>query len=213
MLGLFIAALVYLLGSVSIMGILPSKVLQDSGTPYADAAAIMFGPNARYWASGGAAIAAFGALNGWTLIQGKLPYAIAKDKLFPGLFARQNKKGAPYMGIIISSIFVSVFMLMNYTKGLVEQFRFLTLLATISTLIPYLFCAAAYLIAKFEKKHLQTGGRVSSILVGSTAFIFSLWIIAGSGKDPVYYGFLLLMAGIPFYVWLVYKKKREIDAQ
>ncbi|HEY8929901.1 MAG TPA: amino acid permease [Mucilaginibacter sp.] len=211
MLGLFICTVVYLLGSVSIMGIIPAAQLKTSVTPYADAAAIIFGNNARYWASGGAAIAAFGALNGWTLIQGKLPYAIAKDKLFPGIFGRQNKAGAPYVGIIISSTFVSLFMMMNYTKGLVEQFKFLILLSTLNTLVPYLFCAAAYIIVRLRTKHINGSGWVAGVLVGVLAFAYSIWAVAGSGQNTVYWGFLLLMAGIPFYVWLAYKKTSETE--
>ncbi|MFI5137808.1 MAG: amino acid permease [Sphingobacteriales bacterium] len=207
LLGLLITALVYILGSVSIMGIIPQKILQHSVTPYADAAVIMFGSSARYWASAGVAIAAFGALNGWTLVQGQFPYAVAKDKLFPPVFTRLNKKEAPYLAIIVSSIFVSLFMMMNYTKGLVEQFKFLILLTTLTTLVPYLFCAAAYIIVKLDKNYLHSGGWAPAVLIGALAFAYSLWAIAGSGQDTVYYGFLLLMAGIPFYVWALYKKR------
>jgi APA family basic amino acid/polyamine antiporter len=211
MLGLAVTTLVYLLGSVSIMGIIPQQALLHSVTPYADAAVIMFGRSARYWVSAGVAIAAFGGLNGWTLVQGQVPYAIAKDKLFPAIFSRQNKKGAPYFGIVISSALVTLFMVMNYSKGLVEQFRFLILLATLSVLIPYLFCAAAYGIIRFDKKHLHSGGWVPALLVGSLAFAYSLWAIAGSGQSSVYWGFLLLLAGIPLYVWVMYKKGKGIE--
>jgi len=211
MLGLAITALVYILGSISIMGIIPQKTLVHSLTPYADAAVIMFGSSARYWASAGVAIAAFGALNGWTLVQGQFPYAVAKDKLFPGFFSRLNKKRAPYAAIIFSSIIASLFMMMNYTRGLVEQFKFLILLTTLNTLVPYLFCAAGYIIIKFDKKYVHSDGWVSAILIGTLAFAYSLWAVAGSGQDTVYYGFLLLMAGIPFYVWSLYKKRMEAD--
>ncbi|NCD69708.1 amino acid permease [Mucilaginibacter agri] len=207
MLGLLIATLVYVLGSVSVMGIIPPKILQHSVTPYADAAAFMFGPSARYWVSAGVAIAAFGALNGWVLVQGQVPFAIAKDKLFPAIFTRQNSKGAPYVGMIISSIIISLFMGMNYTKALVEQFRFLLLLSVFMMLIPYLFSAASYIIIRVEKKPLQSGGWLSAIVLGLLAFVYSLWEIAGAGQSSVYYGFILLMAAIPFYVWGAYKKK------
>jgi APA family basic amino acid/polyamine antiporter len=43
------------------------------------------------------------------------------------------------------------------------------------------------------------------------AFAFSLWAIAGSGQSSVYWGFILLMAGIPFYVWVLYKKKADAE--
>jgi APA family basic amino acid/polyamine antiporter len=212
LLGLLITALVYILGSVSIMGIIPQNVLQHSVTPYADAAVIMFGSSARYWASAGVAVAAFGALNGWTLVQGQFPYAVAKDKLFPPIFTRLNKREAPYLAIIVSSIFVSLFMMMNYTKGLVEQFKLLILLTTLTTLVPYIFCAAAYIIVKFDKNYLHSGGWLPAVLIGTLAFAYSLWAIAGSGQDTVYYGFLLLMAGIPFYVWALYKKREKVNA-
>ena len=38
-------------------------------------------------------------------------------------------------------------------------------------------------------------------LIPGLAFVYSLWTIAGSGRDTVYWGFLLLMAGVPVYVW------------
>ena len=206
MIGLAVTTLVYLLGSVSIMGIIPANVLQHSPTPYADAAGMIFGKGARYWAGAGAAIAAFGCLNGWILIQGQIPFAIAQDKLFPGAFGWTNKKGTPYFGILVSSALISVLMAMNYTKGLVEQFKFLSLLATINTLVPYIFCAAAYIIMRFTRKTPGNGGWAAAIFIAVMAFAYSLWAIAGSGEGSVFWGFLLILAGIPFYVWVLYKK-------
>jgi APA family basic amino acid/polyamine antiporter len=39
------------------------------------------------------------------------------------------------------------------------------------------------------------------LIVPALAFLYSLWTIGGSGRDTVYWGFLLLLAGIPLYVW------------
>ncbi len=208
MIGLAVTTLVYLLGSISIMGVIPPNVLKTSSSPYADAAMIIFGPGARYWAAGGAVIATFGCLNGWTLITGQVPMAMAKDKLFPGVFGWQNKKGAPYFSIILSSIFVSLFMMMNYTKGLVDQFKFLSLLATINTLVPYIFCAGAFIIIRFTRKTLDGSGWAWAIFVAVMAFAYSLWAVAGSGQSAVFWGFLLILAGLPFYVWVLYKKDK-----
>ena len=203
---MLISTFVYILGSISIMGIIPAAQLQHSPTPYADAASIIYGPAARYMASAGVAIAAFGALNGWTLVQGQVPYAIAKDRLFPGIFGRLNKKGAPAIGMAISSGITSLVLLMNYTKGLVEQFQSLLLLSTLSVLIPYLFSAGAYIVLGTKKNALHKASLLSVVVLGLLAFVYSLWEIAGSGEEAVYYGFLFLMAGVPFYIWLSYKK-------
>jgi basic amino acid/polyamine antiporter, APA family len=209
MLSILITSVIYIVSSFSIMGMIPGKNLQHSVTPFADAAVIIWGRGARYWISAGVAIAAFGALNGWILIQGQMPYAIAKDKLFPAVFSKENKKGVPARGIIISSILVSILMSMNYTRGLVEQFKFLILLTTLTVLIPYLFSTAAYIIIKLENRYLKPGTRwFSTIVLASLTFLFSLWAIAGSGPEIVYWGLLLLLAGVPFYVMIIWKKNK-----
>ena len=207
MLGIGVTAVIYLVGTISIMGMIPGKDLQHSVTPFTDAAVIIWGSSARYWVSAGIAIAAFGALNGWILIQGQMPYAIAKDKLFPPVFRKENKKGVPARGIVISSIFVSMLMFMNYTKGLVEQFKFLILLTTLSVLVPYLFSTASYMIIRIQNRYLKTDTqKIPAIILASLAFLFSIWLIVGSGQEIVYWGFILLMSGIPFYVWIIWKK-------
>jgi len=90
---------------------------------------------------------------------------------------------------------------MNYHKSLVDTFQFMLLLATASVLVPYLFCALAYL----AKAISGPGGRAvlrPGAYIGFIAFLFSLWAIAGSGEEAVYWGFLLLTAGSPVYIWM-----------
>jgi APA family basic amino acid/polyamine antiporter len=208
-LGLIIAAVVYILGSASVMGIIPAKVLEHSLTPYSDAAVIIYGGYAGKLVSGGIAIAAFGAINGWTLIQGQIPFAVAKDKLFPAIFGRLNKKGVPYVGILLNGVLISLLMGMNYTKGLVDQFRALLLIAVLTCLIPYLFSIAAYPIIRARKK-ISTGW-TAAIALTILAFAYTMWMIIGSGQPAVFYGFIGLMLGIPFYLWLAYKKEKEAE--
>jgi APA family basic amino acid/polyamine antiporter len=38
------------------------------------------------------------------------------------------------------------------------------------------------------------------------AFSFSMWMLIGSGLEIVYWGFIMLVMGLPFYVYMVYKK-------
>jgi len=209
MIGTLITTVVYILGTFSVLGTVSPLELQTSVTPFADAAEIMFGESSKYWVGVGVAISAFGALNGWILIQGQIPMAIAKDKLFPSIFAKQNKKGAPAMGIIISSVFVSLLVGMNYTKGLVEQFEFLVLLTTTTILVPYLFSAGSLIILYAEEKLLNTKGWINTIFIGMGAFLFSLWAIAGTGQESVFWGFLLLLASIPLYIWMVIKRQKN----
>jgi APA family basic amino acid/polyamine antiporter len=209
-LGTLIATLVYILGTVSVMGMIPAAALKNSVTPFADAAVIIWGQGAKYWVSAGVAISAFGALNGYILIQGQLPYAVAKDQLFPQIFMRKNDKGVPVYGIVISSIFVSVFMAMNYTKGLAEQFQFLILLTTSTILIPYIFCTASYLLMRLRVVGITKNIFTGAIVLAALTFLFCIWIMLGLGYETVFWGFVLTMSSVPIYVFAIWKRDQNL---
>ena len=209
-LGTLIATIVYILGTVSVMGMIPAVQLKNSVSPFADAAVIIWGQGAKYWVSAGVAISAFGALNGFILIQGQMSYAVAKDQLFPQIFTRKNDKGVPVYGIVISSIFVSAFMAMNYTKGLVEQFQFLILLTTSTILIPYIFCTASYLLMRLRVAGITKNIFTGAIVLAALTFLFCIWIMLGLGYETVFWGFVLTMSSVPIYVFAIWKRDQNI---
>jgi len=189
---------------------IPAAQLKTSVTPFADAAILIWGQGAQYWVSAGVAIAAFGALNGYILIQGQLPAAIANDKLFPAIFARKNSKGVPAIGIVISSVFVSIFMAMNYTRGLVAQFQFLILLTTSTIIIPYVFCTASFIIMRFKNNFTNSLSLIGAVLLASLTFVFCIWIMLGLGQETVFWGFFLTLFSVPIYVFAVIKRDKKL---
>jgi APA family basic amino acid/polyamine antiporter len=202
-LGTLLAASVYVLGTVAVMGVIPSAELAKSTAPFADAAAAMWGPRASYAVALGAAVSCFGALNGWLLLQGQIPLAAARDGLFPEVFSRVSKFDTPGHALVLSSVLASVLLLMNYTKGLVEQFTFIILLATLNTLVPYAFCSMAEILIYVKSPEKFSSRRFGAATVlAVAAFVYSLWALAGAGQEIVYWGFLLLVAGVPVYVWI-----------
>jgi APA family basic amino acid/polyamine antiporter len=208
MAGTIIVSLVYILGTVVLFGILPIETLQNSARPFAEAGEIIGGEFAGNFVAAGAAISGIGCLNGWILISGQLPMATAKDNMFPRLFKKENKNGAPFLGLLIGSALTSVLLLMNFSVGLVEQFTFLLNITVFTALIPYLFVAAAYVIVLIEKK-IYLHNALKTFLLGTLGFAYSLWAIFGSGPDTVFYGFLLLLMGIPFYVVMQWNKSKD----
>lgn len=207
LLGTLIAAVVYILSTTAVLGVIRPAGLADSTAPFADAAALMWGGWAGYAVAMGAAVSCFGALNGWILLQGQIPLAAALDGLFPKSFGRLSRRGTPVFGLVVSSVLITVLMFMNYTKGLVEQFTFIILLATLTTLVPYVFCSMTYLLMVLRDPAKAAGRSVgASIAVALIAFAFSMWAIAGSGRDTVFWGFLLLFAGTPVYVWITWRR-------
>jgi APA family basic amino acid/polyamine antiporter len=198
--GTLAVTLLYILGTVVIMGVLSPTTLQTSKAPFADAAASMWGEWARYLVAGGAVMSTFGALNGWILMQGQIPAAAAVDKLFPSVLKTENKFGSPYISIIAGSVFVSFLLLMNFSRSLADTYQFIILLSTMTVLVPYLFSAVSFAILAVRTKQLKWNS-ATKLMIALLAFGYSMWAVGGSGQETVYWGFLLLMAGVPLYGW------------
>ncbi len=208
--GTLIALVVYILGSIAVMGIVPMFSLAETTSPYADAARIVFGPWTAWFIAAGAACSCLGALNGWILLQGQIPLAAAKDGLFPSAFAKTKQNGSPAFGLIFSSVLISILLYMNYQATLVEQFTLVILLATLAALVPYAYTAMAELII-FGKHRERFNGRrlLKASIMSGLAFVYAIWAIIGAGMDIVFYGAVLLFAGTPFYVWMWYKNGKQ----
>lgn len=202
--GTLITVVVYLSASLAIFGIIPPEELALSTAPFADTAAAFWGDGAKYLVAGCAVIATMGALNGWILLQGRIPLAASQDRLFPSVFGQMNQHYSPIKGIVISSILASALMFFNYSKSLVEAFTFMMTLSTLSCLIPYLFSAASLSIIAYRK---GVADRKKIGILSMAAFIFCIWVVIGCGAEIVFYGFILLLLGVPFYVFLMQKEK------
>jgi len=204
--GTLLTTFIYIAGTVAVMGLIPPSILQDSQAPFADAAASIWGEEARYLVAGGAVISTFGALNGWILIQGQMPMAAARDHLFPRIFAKENKNGTPAIGIVISSLLISVLMSLNFSRTLADTYTFMVLLTTLTVLVPYLFSIISFVMIASKRETLSG----FKLVIAVFAFLYSMWAIIGAGEETVYWGFVLLMAGLPFYAYIQIKRNSSL---
>ena len=195
--GTVLTAILYVVSSIAVLGLLSPAVLGKSTAPFADAARLLGGERAAQAVALGAALSCFGALNGWVLLVGQLPMAVARDGLFPAVFGRESGRGTPAAGMVIAGVLTTLLIAMNYTRGLVELFTFIILLSTLNTLIPYLFSS----LAVFMRSPSRTAGTLAAgKITAGAAFIFSFYAVGGAGAETVYWGFLLLVGGLPVYV-------------
>lgn len=201
--GTLLAAVIYIISTAGVMGIVPPDALARTTAPFAEAATMLFGATAGAVVAIGAAVSCFGALNGWTLVVGQLPLAVARDGLFPRVFGRVSADGTPVHGMIVAGVLSSVLVAMNYSRGLVALFTFIILLSTLSTLVPYVFCALATFLEGDDRRAAVARLPAGAAIVAGIAFVYALFAIGGAGADVVYWGFLLLLSGLPVYVWVV----------
>jgi arginine:agmatine antiporter len=200
MLGIVIAAVLYVLGTIVVMGVVPHEQLLASKAPFADAARLMWGSTAAVVVGIAVMVSSIGALNGWTLMMGQVPMAAAADKMFPSVFGRVSSRGVPAVGLMISASLATLLVLVQVsgTAKFSAIYNMIVSLSTMAAVIPYVFCALAPGVIGG-----RAGGAKPRIgVVEIIAFAFALFTVYGCGPEPVLYGLILLLLGIPFYVWL-----------
>jgi len=199
-LGISIAALLYILGTTVVMGIVPRDQLVRSVAPFSDAANAMWGPFGQVAISIAVILSSIGALNGWTLLMGQVPMAAARDGLFPPLFGRLSQHGVPAYGIMVSSTFATILVLVQAagSPGFSAFYNLVVGLSTMAAVIPYAFCSLARGLVAAR----VTGGPAPRLgLIELIAFVFAVFTLYGCGAEPVLYGLILLVLGIPVFVW------------
>ncbi|NKQ52527.1 amino acid permease [Amycolatopsis sp. K13G38] len=205
LLGTAASAVLYLLVSAAVMGLVPHDTLVATGTPFVPAfqAILPLGWAGKLVAAL-AVISGIGALNGWTLVTSEVSRATAADGLFPKAFAWADRKHTPWFGILVAAALPSVLMLWRYTasSGL-TVFTFLVNLSVVTVAIPYFFSACAQLTYLVSRRRRVRGLLlVRDLLIAGVSVLFSLWVTFAAGYAAVYQALVLLLAGLVVYAFL-----------
>jgi basic amino acid/polyamine antiporter, APA family len=202
LLGTVATALICAIACTTVLLLLPAATLANSNAPFADLATQFWGIGAGKLVAVFAAISGFGALNGWILLQGELPRAMAMRGEFPRIFARESSRRTPGFALCFGSALASLLILANYQKSMASIFTFMILLSTTACLVMYALCSAALLRLQWSGQlGAARKGSVPLAIVGIMAAAYSLWAIIGAGAEAVAWGAVLLSLGVPLYFW------------
>ena len=104
MFGTLGAAVIYILSTTVIQGIVPNDELAKSTGPFGLAYAHMFNPTIGSIVMGLAVIACLGSLLGWQFTIATTGKSAADERMFPAFFSKVNKLGAPITGMIVLGV-------------------------------------------------------------------------------------------------------------
>lgn len=199
-LGTVIAAVIYMIGAIVIMGTLSQSQLMASKAPYSDAAHVLFGGSWAIPVAIAAIFSCLGTLNGWTMIVGRIPFGAAQDGLFPSFFSKTTSHGTPYWGIIVSSCCSLPLLGLSLTHSLMEQFNFIIDVAVTLILLIYFVCTLAYIKLNWQ------GGTFRGVtaILGLMGLSFTMWALWASNIKMVLLSLLLLVFGIPLRLFMTY---------
>lgn len=198
MFGTLGAAVIYILSTTVIQGIVPNAELANSTGPFALAYAKMFNPTVGNIIMALAVMACLGSLLGWQFTIAQTGKAAAEDRMFPAFFTKVNGMGAPIVGMIVLGVVQSLLALTTISPTLSEQFSVLVNLAVVTNVIPYVISLSA-LFVMMKSAGVPEGKYRLNTVVTLVAMLYSTYAIYASGKDAVMGGTLVMAIG--FIVW------------
>lgn len=206
--GILLLAAIYIVTSIAVMGLFPNSVLTHATAPFAMAANLVFGKWGQLLVNICIVISCLGALNSGLLLEGQIPMAAAEDGLFLKIFAKRNKFGMPAWGLFIDAALMSAFILLTMRPNLIDQFQLVVTVASVATLIAYLYSAIAEIVL------LARGGEIAykkiSVVIAVLGAIYALWAIFGAGKEIIFYTAMLFFGSLLLYSHIFWQKQKRM---
>jgi arginine:agmatine antiporter len=211
LIGLALAAVVYMLSSTVIMGMLPNHELRASHAPFAEAARLAIGPAGAIIISVCAVLKSVGSLGGWMLLVGQSAKAAADDGMFPRIFARLNTNGVPGVGLVIVGVLMTVMLFATMSPTLAGQFNHLVDLAVILIIVPYIYSAVSVVKVIYDLKLPARTFRMYK-WIAIAAVVYCLWAVIGGDPNTVVHAMVALLISVPLYPFFI-RSMEEAAAQ
>jgi arginine:agmatine antiporter len=202
LIGLGLAAVVYILSSSVIMGIIPNAELQTAHAPFAEAARLAAGTWGMVVISLCAILKSLGSLGGWMLLVGQSAKAAADDGMFPGAFGRLNRHGVPGRGLVIVGVLMTIVLFATMSPTLAGQFNRIVDLAVILAVLPYIYASVALVKIVYDHglpaRTFQAYKWIAIAAVG-----YGLWAVKGGDPSTVVNAMVALLLSVPLYPFFI----------
>lgn len=198
MFGTLGAAAIYILSTTVIQGIVPNAELANSTGPFGLAFAQMFSPMIGNIVMVLSVLACVGSLLGWQFTLAQTAKDAADTNMFPGIFGKANKLGAPIAGMLIMGIVQSVMALSTMSPNLSEQFAALVNLAVVTNVVPYVVALSAMAVI-MRNARVASGIYTRNLAVATLAIVYSVYVLYASGMEAVMGGMLVM--GLAWLIW------------
>ena len=192
------AAVIYILSTTVIQGIVPNEELAKSTGPFGTAYAHMFNPTVGRIVMVLAVLACLGSLLGWQFTIASTGKAAAEERMFPKLFAKVNAMGAPLTGMLVLGVVQTLLALSTISPSLSKQFSKLVNLAVVTNVIPYIVALSA-LMVMMKKANASQGTYRRNAAVALIAMLYSTYALFASGFEAVMGG--MLVASLTYIIW------------
>lgn len=198
MLGTMGAAVVYILSTTVIQGIVPNAELANSTAPFAVVYAQMFNPTIGKIIMALAVLACVGSLLGWQFTLSQTAKYTADGRMFPKFFSKVSAKNAPIIGMVVAGVIQTLMAVSTMSPDATAQFNKLVNLAAVTNIVPYILSISALMVVMYKAKTVTHKFRTNLIAV-FVAIFYSIYALYASGMEAVMGGTIVMMIGYLLY--------------
>lgn len=192
------AAVIYIVSTNVIAGIVPNMDLANSTAPFGMAFAQMFTPAVGKVIMALMVMSCCGSLLGWQFTIAQVFKSSADEGYFPKVFSRVTKVDAPVQGMLIIVIIQTGLSLMTISPSLNSQFNVLVNLAVVTNIIPYILSMAALVIIQKMANVPSSKAKVANF-VAFVGAMYSFYALYSSGEEAMLYGSIVTFLGWTLY--------------
>ncbi len=208
--GTLVCAVIYVLSTNVIAGIVPNLDLLHSTAPFGLAYATMFTPTVGSVVMFLMALACIGSLLGWQFTVAQVFKSSSDIGYFPRIFSRVTKHDAPLVGMVILGVVQTGLALMTISPSLNKQFNSLVNLAVVTNLVPYVLSMAA--LIPMQRLASVSGGQAKmNTVIALIGTIYSFYALWSSGEEAMMLGALVTFSGWTFWGMFIEKKERKAE--
>ena len=199
-------ALICLVQSIMVLGFhnyTPWGELEASAAPHLLYGENLLGSAGKIWMTFVAALAVVSTQNSTVNGLAGICQGMAKMNMMPRIFAKTNKHGVPFFGVIFVSVFIFVFAALS--DGSSEAISFLILVGSVFWMISYIFAHLDVLILRHRLPKAPRSFKVPcGPLFPCVGIAGTVYMILNISTDPTERMMIWLVTGITFLVLGIY---------
>ena len=198
------AAVIYIVSTNVIAGIVPNLELANSTAPFGLAFAHMFDETVGKVIMVLMVMSCFGSLLGWQFTIAQVFKSSAEEGYFPAFFKKVTSKDAPIVGMVTITALQTLLSLMTISPSLNKQFNVLVDLAVVTNVIPYLLSMAA-LAVLLKAENVAPQKYKTTVFVAFIGSLYSIYALYAAGEQAMLYGSIVTFIGWTLYGFVSYK--------
>ncbi|KPH01641.1 putrescine transporter [Pseudomonas sp. RIT-PI-q] len=192
------AAVIYIVSTNVIAGIVDNPELVASTAPFGLVFAKMFTPLVGDIVMAAMVLACIGSLLGWQFTIAQVYKSSADTGYFLSIFAKSNKAGTPIVGMLVLLAAQTALALLTISPDLSKQFDTLVNLAVVTNLVPYILSMAA-LMTMQKVSNVPAGKALISNIIAWIAAAYSYLALYSSGEQALMLGGVATIFGYTLF--------------